>query len=235
MRQNGLVKLLLAGLLLLPLPAFADVTAHYAVGSSTITVEAADNGDSRFAIDSMLKVSFIRHDGVDYMVARDSEGVDRVTRADGAFAALIGQMPPPGKDMTFETSIVGNDTLVGYSGALWRYGPLGEPPLELLMSPDPRLARIGDAFRSMIDLIIGVTGSTLGPDQLRQVFAAGTPLRVSSMNPDKTEVLIALESVNMAAIDPTRFTLPGPVMPAADFAKLLAPPGTVPAVKIEVK
>ena len=197
-----------------------------------------EDSENLLSIEELTKVFHIRHG----LASTRFVAVDRVTLANGAFAELIGRMPPPGNDNpAFETSMVGTDTLVGYSGTLWRYGPQGEPPLELLMSPDPRLGRVGDVFRSVIDLIIGVTGSMLGPDQLRQVFAAGTPLKISSASadPEKKELLIELESVDMAAIDPARFTLPGPVIPAADFVKLVAPPMPTPvpteAVKIEAK
>ena len=224
------LKIWLAGLLtLLPLPALADVTARYAAGPSIVTVEAADNGDSRFEIDAEIQLWIIRHDGVDYAVTRDSAGVERVTRADGVMAVLFStQNPPPYP--RFDAIEGGPGTLAGYPGTLWRFGPHGEEPVELLMSSDPRLVPVGNVFRQLVALLAGAANTEVDADAFRQMFARGTPLRIESveqLGPDEhPQLLIALESVGFSRIDPVRFALPGPVIPAEDFVKLL--PSLVP-------
>lgn len=217
--RRMLRPLLALAALLLPAPALADVTARYAAGASRITVEAADSGDWRFEISGKLELIVIHKGGEDFFAIRDSQDRLRVTRAPAALTALLG--PPPAGDhpMVFEALRGAPDTLAGYSGARWTFGPHGEAPMSLLMSPDPRLAPIGTVFRGLAELIIGASGEQLGPAQLRLLFASGTPLRIGSPTDAKGPVfMVALESVSMAAIDRSRFDLPGEVLTGEAFS-----------------
>lgn len=231
------LKMLLAGLLLLlPMPALADVTARYNAGPSNVTVEAADNGDWRITIGGPMEMVMLHHDGVDYIVMRDKDEVERVARADQAFPIMTAGTKMPGaSDMVFKATPGAADALAGYSGTRWTYGPEGEPPIELLISPDPRLAPVGAALRGFAELIIDATGDLLGPDTLRQMLAGGTLLRLSAMDRDQQlKPVVTLDTVSMDAIAPARFALPGPVMPGADFVALVAPRTQPRTVTVEV-
>jgi len=218
------LRVLLTGLLMLvPLPALADVTARYTAGSGKLTVEAASNGDSRITIDGPRQATIIHVAAGDFVKMPDKDGIVRTARAEDAFAALA----PPGvfdaPAVTFTSKQGGTDSVAGFSGIRWTYGPAGEEPLELLVSADPRLAPVGVALRRLVDLILAVTGTVLGPDALRPILASGTPLRVATIGKDRPEPLIQLDSVATDPIDPDRFGIWSPVLSGKQFAALVTP------------
>jgi hypothetical protein len=232
MRAAHLLLALAAAVL--PAPALADVTARYdAGGGHRVTVEVADNGDSRLQIDARMSLGIIHHDGVDYVVLRDGKGVDRVTRGDAILPLILGSPPDQlGENpITFLSTKGGSETLGGYSGTLWSFGPRGEPPLDYLNSPDPRLAPIGKVFRGLAEILAGALGPVvLDPEQLRRVFAGGTPIRMTAKKADGSyDLMITLQSVSMDRTDPARFALPGPEMSAQDFVALVMRPDPNPA------
>ncbi|MCW3847132.1 hypothetical protein OF829_07760 [Sphingomonas sp. LB-2] len=207
---------------LLPAPALADVTARYGIGSSMLTIEADDGGDWRFQVSGKTPILILRHDGIDYVVLTDSTDKVSVTRLDAVLAVFFGKVPPPPEGQAFKLEAGPTDRVAGYSGTAWRFGPEGEPPIELLMSADPVLTPIGDVFRHLAGM--GVDG--LVPllkadanvaDLIRALFAKGTPLRLRPPETDRDRFLIELASVSTAEIDPARFVLPGPEISAEQF------------------
>ena len=213
---------------LLPAPALADITARYdAGGGRQIVIEVADNGDSRVQIDALIVLTIIHRDGADYVVMRDMDGMEHVARADAVLAVAVG--PPPDKagenPLVFESHRGGSDSVLGYAGVLWTFGPRGETPIEFLISPDPRLIPIGNVFRNWAELIIGATGPMVfDPESFRPIFAEGTPVRISALTASgPAGEVIALQSVSMEAVNPARFTLPGPVLAPEQFLARVMP------------
>jgi hypothetical protein len=223
--MRALRSLLALAALLVPAPALADVTARYTAGSSTITVEAGDNGDSRLQLAGRTPFAMLRHGGVDYVVFTDSAGKVSVVLASELLSALLATSPPPPAMQQFNLESGPAESFAGYSGMTWRIAPQGEAPLALLMSPDPALAPIGQVFRNLAGLAADALAPLLGADanmsdQLRALFAKGTPLRILPPESGGPPVL-ELSSVSMAAIDPARFVVPGPLISAdAAIAKL---------------
>jgi len=230
------LKLLLAAMLMLvPLPALADVTAHYSTGPDKVTVEAADNGDWRITIGGPLEMVILHRDGVDYIVMPDKDGTERVARADQALPIMTASAPMPDTSkMVFTATPGAADMFAGYSGTRWTYGPEGKQPIELLLSADPRLAPVGVALRGLAELVIDATGELLGPDALRRMLAGGTLIRLSAPDRDQLKPVVTLDTVSMDRIDPARFALPGPVMSGADFVAMAAPRGPSRTVTVKV-
>ena len=216
--RRALHALLARAAALLPAPALADVTARYTFRDAKIVIEAADNGNSRVDIDGKHRLWIVRRDGIDYVVLRDSDGEEHAALAEGAFARLLG--PTPQAAMAVDAVMGGSDTVAGYSGTVWQFGPRGEAPIELLMSPDPRLAPIGAVCLRLVEPIFG---RYFDREALRKLFAAGTPLRIGPAGLP-AEQLILFESASFDPVDPKRFAVPGPLIPAADLADLLSPP-----------
>lgn len=221
-------KWLAAALLMIPVPALADVTARYSAGHDTLTVEVADNGDVRAGIDGKLVI--IRHAGVDYVVVNGPDGAPHVTRAEAALAKLADR---PGHPTKWQAQLSSEDdaTVAGYPGSVWRFGPEDERPIELVMSADPKLAPVGNAFAHAAEAFGRVINGLVGPgsdavQDFRDLFSHGTPIRIreAGIEPRSGKVLFELQSTSMAAIDPHRFELPGPVMDTEAFFAAVRPP-----------
>lgn len=222
------MRLLLALLLaLLPMPAWADVTARYASGKDTVVVEIRDNGDAR--IDAGGKFGIIRRGGVEYALINAPNGEIKVVKLAELvvlMAGVRGAEPTPDALKTEETFVLiakGNAIVAGHAGTIWAFGPEKERDgragklLEFVMSPDPLLQPVGALFRRVIEVakpllaIMVPEAGSFYPLAL-ELAAKGAPLRIS-----KAE----LRSVDSAAIDPKRFELPGPVVPAMEFLTAL--------------
>lgn len=221
--------LLAAILALLPLPALADVTAHYSAGKDVLLVEVDDGGNTRIGIDG--KFGIIRRDGVDYAVLSRPEGDTKVV----ALAELLTIMSsavtntPKPEAMTVDKFVLvaKGDALVGArKGTLWNFGPEKEADgrpgdmLEIVISDDPALAPVAAVFRLTLDSLLPVLGAMI-PDssgfaaQAATLIAKGAPLRVDKM--------IELQSVETGEIDPKRFELPAPVISAVEFLSSMEP------------
>lgn len=229
MRRKSLVKLLLAGLLLLlPLPAFADVTAHYAVtGSQETIVIAADDGGNLRA-DIAGKLSIIRRDGVDYVAVADAGGDMKVTPLADVLAMLAAQLPSDDKRPTlhFTLSAEGGEAVAGYPGMLFKFGPdspageeAGKRLIEVVLSNDPRLAPVGAFFRHLIEVANPVITAGMGAGNFgevaNQLFAQGAPLRIGKA--------FSLASIDTADIPASQFELPGPVLEPMEFLQAVMP------------
>ncbi|TGX52596.1 hypothetical protein E5A73_13145 [Sphingomonas gei] len=211
--------LLSAALALVPLPALADVTAHYAVGKDGLSIEADDGGDWRVEVPGQF--SLIRRDKLDYIVlVQDKETT--VFKLDDLIALakpkLFGAHKPsdPFTTARFALTDGGASEVAGYKGVRWNFGPEkadpNGPSLAVVTSKDPALAPIGAVFRALEQRVEGLAAGQFGAESnfvatVRRLFESGTPLSAAP--------LIVLRSVNTAEIDPKRFELPGPVLDSA--------------------
>lgn len=227
------LKLLLAGLLmLLPLPALADVTASYnAGGKDKFVVEADDGGNFRLGMGD--KIGVLHRDGVDYALVANAAGDLCVARLSDVLELILGQikskegaaggtMPA----MTFELRPGAAETVAGYAGMIWLFGPRPEPgreerrDLEVVFSGDPALAPIAAAFRHLVVLANPFITQMFGgegnfPTVSAELFGKGAPLRLGS--------ILTLESVSKTDIAASRFDLPGPVLEPVEFFKAVTP------------
>ncbi|MES2441972.1 MAG: hypothetical protein V4574_04015 [Pseudomonadota bacterium] len=239
-------KLLLAALIaLLPVPALADVTAHYSAGDKMLVIEAEDGGNIRVSLDA--KFTLIRRDGVDYAIATDATGTPKVARVEELLAMvraqMLGAMPPrtPGApSMDFALTAGGEETVAGYPGAVWKFtmaapaaGESGEgtPPtpitaLDFVISPDPALAPVGSFFRRTVGLVLPMMAQMFGDTNFVELaddlLAKGAPIRIGPM--------LTLASVDKSEIAADRFVLPGPVLTAAEFLEAVDPSSAVKAM-----
>ena len=229
MRHKSLVKLLLAGLvLLLPLPAFADVTAHYAVTGSNETIVIAVDDGGNLRADIADKLSIIRHDGVDYVMIADAGGEMKIARLADVLAMLAAQLPHDDKlpMLHFTLSEEGGEAVAGYPGMLLKFGPespageeAGKRLIDVVLSNDPRLVPVGDFFRRLFGMANPVIEAALGEGNFdevgTQLLARGTPLRIGKA--------FALASIDTGDIPASQFELPGPVLEPMAFLQAVMP------------
>jgi hypothetical protein len=189
-------------------PAHADLTGTYRHTASRriVTVEVADNGDSRFEIGGEMW-RLIHRGGIDYAVYR-LPGGPLVARIDDLqqFAAERGG-PAPRLAISDMTLVERGETTIGrYSGrAYYLRLPDGLPSRpQMVISRDPALAAIGAAWVRQIEFSIAMLrarGAAV-PDailRIREVLATGAPVLYGGH---------VLESVDSRAIAPDRFVLP---------------------------
>lgn len=230
-------KTLFAALLMLvPVPALADVTAQYSAKDKTVTIEAEDGGNVRATIAD--KLTLIRRDGVDYVVVKDAAGAFRVARVEELLTMVRAQMQgasPPRSATASKTDFIlaagGSETVAGYAGTVWKIGPAAPeggdsgktaPPanlLDVVMSPDPALAPVGAFFRHLIEMVAPMipqmAGETNFIERAGELFAHGTPIRIGP--------LLTLTAVETGEIADDHFVLPGPVLSAGEFLEAVDP------------
>lgn len=232
------LKLFLAALFaLLPVPAFADITAHYQFGGTTeLTVEVASGGNSR--IDVAGKFAIIRRDSTDYVVVQDKDG-PKVFELKEAIDLAKGVIPKTAseKDKELQFGITAGQavTVAGSPGAGWMLEMIKGPEsdrkkrIEFVLSADPALAPVGDVFRRSIETILDVMGS-LFPEEsgfgarVTDLFAKGTPLRITPVEAGAAKPegpIIEFKSLDPAPIDAKRFELPAPVTSVNELMGML--------------
>lgn len=224
------LNLLLAGLLmLLPMPALADVTASYIAGpKDKLVIEADDGGNFRVGLGEKFWV--IRRGGVDYVLAPNAVGDLKVARFDDVLALVAGQLKgkEDGASATiFEMHAGATESVAGHGGTVWLFGPRAEAPgkeapkpLDIVMSGDPALAPVGAVFRHIVAVANPLIGNMFGgggnfPTATAELFAKGTPIRIGPA--------LTLESVSTAEIAAARFELPGPVLEPVEFLQAIMP------------
>jgi hypothetical protein len=222
-------KFMAALLVLLPAPALADVTATYAVQDKTVTIEVEDGGNARMTVGD--KVTLIRRDGVDYVAAKDAMGAVHVVRALDLLAMAQAQIkgtdaPLPGRhDLSLSQGAA--ETVAGYPGTVWKLVPdagSGAPNMpvaafDFVISADPKLAPVAAYFRHLIDTVVPMFLPMMGESNFvaraDELFGHGAPIRIGP--------LLTLTRVETGEIADDRFTLPGPVMSAAEFVEAVDP------------
>lgn len=203
-----------------------DVTAHYALagGQGTITVKAAGNGDAR--IDSGGQ-TMIRHDGAEYLLAKDSQGSFAAKVPD--FVAVMGEMfketgmKPPAMPAQPEVTLTkaGKETVAGIEGDVWKVQPKAEPKTdqaEAVISSDPALANVGKAMAMQTRLGIASMEQMQGgrgslDKAIEEMLGKGMMLRFGPA--------IKLDKIERAPIEASSFALPGTVLDKAALKKRL--------------
>jgi hypothetical protein len=216
-----LTSALAGALLLAPLPATADVTATYALGTEKLTVEVDDSGDYR--ADVAGKFTLIRH-GSDEFVVVTHNGKARAARSDVFFALLKTKSASDAvpretaAPMRFVTTQGKDEVVAGRKGSSWLIaieGQGADAAAVAVVSSDAQLAPVGDVLRQGLARALDSLGPALGGfaevrDQLNAVFGKGALLRFAL--PPAT---IALESVKDDAIAAERFASPTGLLDAA--------------------
>lgn len=233
------MRLLLAAILAwLPTAALADVTARYDIDKDALIIEADDGGNSRMELPGVAIL--IRRDGVDYIIM-EAAGGTKVTR----FADFLALMAAPRRDevpagmfdnVRMVMTPMGETSIGGRAARLWSLAPTAQPnvikpprALEIAISVDPALAPIGDIFRRTAEAMLPyfaafLPHTTRFAPTARMLLAKGTPLRIGNK--------FELQSVDNADIDHERFELPGPVIPAAEFAAAMEAPSKTVEVQL---
>ncbi|MEP9358523.1 hypothetical protein [Sphingomonas sp. KR3-1] len=226
-------KLLFAALLaLLPMPALADITAHYTAGGKELVVEADQAGNSR--LDVAGKFAIIHREGTDYVVIDDKDGPKVFELAE--MASLIKGFIPKGGDpkaaeMRFGLAPGAAVAIAGQQGATWNLMMVqGDEAsqkrhVEIVVAADPALAPVGDVFRRAIAIAADFFGQMFPAEtgfsaRLTELFAKGTPLRITPVDEAaaKPEApLIEFKAFDTARIDPKHFELPAPVTSADEL------------------
>lgn len=196
-----------------------DVTARYALanGAGTLVIKAAANGDAR--VDSGGQ-TLIRHDGTEYLLARDAQGafaarVDDMIAVMGALLREGGVQPTGlGPQPDFALTRKGEETVAGVPGELWvvRAGAASSASAEAVVSTDPELAKVGEALAMQTRLgaagmeqIQGGRGNL--EKAVQEMLAKGMVLRFGPA--------LTLQSLERAPIDPGSFALPERILDRA--------------------
>ncbi|MDF7777467.1 hypothetical protein P1X14_19575 [Sphingomonas sp. AOB5] len=231
------LKLLFTALLmLLPVPALADVTARYSAGEKNELVVMVDDGGN-YRAEVTGAVILIRRDGVSYIAVKNAKGEFVVTRTEALLEMLSAQLKPfaaqaaAKADPKMKFSLLpgnSNETVAGRTGALWRFGPVkpdtaeaerNKDLLEFVMSADPLLAPVGRVFHDMFGIIAPVAEIFLGEADLtasgKELLGKGAPLRVGNG--------LKLTSVDSADIAASQFELPGAELEPMEFFEAVGP------------
>jgi hypothetical protein len=212
----------------------------------TLTVIADDSGQARIemaapgpppgapAVGRPPSVTFITREGVGYVALSGPQvGMELVARQDDVLAVLTpvasglasGSVREGVQEMMrqrVEMAPGGPENVAGLPGTLYRVvivdGETRSPPIEVVLSSDPRLA---PARRELVRLIetmqptfVAVLG---GEPQIYTAFQSllgrGVPLRIGNM--------MVLDSFNTDDVPDSRFALPGPVMTREQLGQMM--------------
>lgn len=193
-----------------------DATAHYSVagGRVTVTVKANAKGDLRLDAGPQ---TLIRKDGKDYVVLDDGGekfaiSVDDFIGAQGDFMKASGAKPQPRtSDPEYEAIEVGQETVAGQKGDIWRVQPKGNAgaaageSIQLVMSDDATFANLGKALQLQANLrsagVKQLTGSESSVEKrLGEVMSKGMLLRMGDV--------MMLQDVAKGPVAATEFNLP---------------------------
>jgi len=219
---------ILTGLLLavlLPAAVRADVTATYRAPrnpKAALVIEVADNGD--FRAGGQGEGYQLWSHGVGYDVEPGPGGPIVMATKDIA-AARAGKVPPYAIQEPWVP--IGKAKVSGFDGIRYKIRGAQKNPeaASTVISPDPSLVLLGEAFRRFHTMQQANFPGDTGPEQqsLSSILSAGTPIDYLDWE---------LVSVRRAPIPPTRFDLPAaPLTPAevADFWREPASSDTVTA------
>lgn len=226
-------RLFLATLLALaPMPALADVTAHYSAGGKELVIEVDEGGNSRLDVGG--KFTIIHRDGTDYVVVPDKDG-PKVFELQAMVDLVKGFIPktedPKAKEFQFALAPGAATAIAGQQGDAWKLlmvkgdDDSKKKHIEMVVSADPRLSPVGDVFRRAIGTVTSFFGAMFPEEtgfsaRLTELFAKGTPLRVTPIEEGAAKPegpLIEFKSLGTAEIDAKHFELPAPVTSADEI------------------
>lgn len=177
-------------------PADAGMRAVYHGESEpkVLEVETGDGGELRIGKPGDAAYA-IEREGRFYMVQPGADGKPLVFAVED-MAAVLGEAMPPFFAALFSDAAraspspppkmerVGNRTVAGFPGEVWKVTLNGNPPnvQEMVFSRDPGLKPVGRALGSFIESMMVMATPLLGEmagemvKEMRSVFAVGTPL-----------------------------------------------------------
>jgi len=217
--MRGLFALTMLSLLAAA-PAYSGTKAVYeqAENKGSLTVEIADNGDVRVGpADQPMYILLI---GDASYIVTTKDGKTTVARVADVAAAFDKVMPPifgkifgaaakgtPKGPPPMEK--IGPQTVNGRTGTAYKFkggNPKEESPV-LVLSDDPALQPVGRAMERFTEASVLLLAPLFGKgiesmiDDMRAVFAMGTPLRGGDG--------MTLKSVETADVPASRVALPG--------------------------
>jgi hypothetical protein len=165
-------KLILAAAVLLTVPAWADVTAVYAMaGGDQLRVEYRDAGNFRVGMGADNYQLML--DGHLYAVAEgqviDVEKISRQIRAVGADTFLAGLLGDATSDVPTEVSVrpLGRqETVAGYQGEVYEAlarTSNGEQRAELVVTDNAELQAVQDALMKVAKQAVAAVGAKSSP------------------------------------------------------------------------
>ncbi|HVQ09046.1 MAG TPA: hypothetical protein VMS43_11495 [Allosphingosinicella sp.] len=221
-----------------------------------LTVAADDAGQARIEMvapagaagaapgASPPSVALITREGVGYVALNGPQaGQQIVARQDDVLAIVTplasGLAGGSGREgvqemmrQRVEVVPLGTESVAGVQGRLYRIvmisGETRSPPIEIVLSQDPRLAPAGRELVRLTDSLRPIVVAVMGGEP--QVYAAvrallvqGTPLRLTNA--------FVLDSFSTEDVPDSRFALPGPVMSREQLGQMMGammgrrPPG----------
>lgn len=209
----------------------------------SLTITADDGGQGRIEVSGPgggppgarpPGVAMITRQGVVYVALSGPQpGQQIVARLEDALALITpmasGLAGGSGRSgvqqmMAQRAEIVpgGAETVAGVRGDLYRIvivnGETRSPPIEIVLSGDPRLAPAGRELVRLLDslrpTLIAVMGGEPPPfASIRTLLGRGTPLRIGNQ--------VVLDSFSNDDVADSRFDLPGPVMTLAQLQQMM--------------
>jgi hypothetical protein len=226
------------------LPATASAQAR--ANAPTMTLAADDAGQARIEMVAPANapgaaagprppsVALITREGVGYFALNGPQaGQELVARQEDAFALIIpiasglagGSAREGVQEMMrqrVEIVPVGAESVAGVRGQLYRVvmvsGETRSPPIEIVLSNDPRLAPAGRELMRLTDSLRPLVVAVMGGEPqvyaaLRSLLGQGTPLRITNA--------FVLDSFSTEDVPDSRFALPGPVMTRAQLGEMM--------------
>jgi hypothetical protein len=226
------------------LPATATAEARAAL--PTLTLDADDSGQARIEMAApggppadqagarAPSVALITREGVGYFALNGpTPGQEIVARQEDALALIAplarglasGSAREGLQEMMrqrVEIVPVGAETVAGVRGNLYRIvmisGETRSPPLEIVLSSDPRLAPAGRELVRLVDSLRPTLAAVIGGEPqvyvaVRALLGLGTPLRIANQ--------FALDSFSTDDVPDSRFALPGPALSREQLGLML--------------
>lgn len=205
-------------------------------GQSRIEMAAPSNGSGADAPAGAgpPSVALITREGVGYFALNGPlPGQQIVGRQEDALALLTpiasglagGSARAGAQEMMrqrVEIVPVGAERVAGLRGQLYRIvmvsGETRSPPIEIVLSNDPRLApagreliRLTDSLRPVLVAVMG--GEPQAYAAVRALLGLGTPLRIANV--------FVLDSISTEDVPDSRFALPGPVLTREQLGQMM--------------
>jgi hypothetical protein len=226
------------------LPATATAAARAAL--PTLTVNADDGGQARIEMAApggppagqagarAPSVALITREGVGYFALNGpTPGQEIVGRQEDALALIApiarGLASGSGREgvqemmrQRIEIVPVGAETVAGVRGNLYRLvmisGETRSPPIEIVLSGDPRLAPAGRELVRLVDSLRPTLVAVAGGEPqiyaaIRALLGLGMPLRIANR--------LALDSFTIDDVPDSRFALPGPALSREQLGLML--------------
>jgi len=205
---------------LLPAAARADITATYRAQvnpKAELVIEVADNGD--FRAGGQGGGYYLWSHGVGYDV-EPGPGGPIVMATEDIEAARQGKVP--GYTIQQPWVPVGKATVAGFEGLKYKIRGAEKNPqaASIVISTDPSLAPLGDAFRRYQTMLTATFPGDKGPEQtsLRAILSTGTPIDFRDW---------ILVSISRAPIARSRFERPAAPLGAAEVADFWRDPPSI--------